>query len=184
MVRREDMDEAQTNDLLLRLIPRVQRAVRYAVGRDAEAGDLMNTCIAEILKGLGGYRGTGSLEAWADRVTYRVMMRQLKRRRRRERTVGLDPNLERHEPEQGVDECARIDVATRLRRALGELPEERRLTLILRVVMGHSVPEVAELTEVGIHTVRARIRQGLKDLRQSLSADPATVELLAGVYDA
>jgi RNA polymerase sigma factor (sigma-70 family) len=51
---------------------------------------------------------------------------------------------------------------------LGELPETRRVALVLRHVMGYSIDEIAELTEVSVNTVKDRLHQGREQVRKTL----------------
>ena len=178
IARDATVDRDAARRLLERIGPRVRHTVRLLVGRDDELEDYTHACFLAILENLGKYKGTGPLEAWAGQLTYRVLMRQLKRRRRSERTVTLvaeDTGVASTTPEREVARRSRNDLwAAHLRK----LPDKRRDTLVLRLVYGYSVAEVAQLTDAPLNTVRDRIRVGLKELRQSLAADPEALELL------
>jgi len=135
----------------------------------------------EILENLKNFKGLGSIEAWAGRLSYRVLMRHLSRRRRSERTLSLVPDetgVSLTDPER---ESERDRLRKRLVHHLQKLPKERRLVLILRLVYQHSVAEVAEMTGAPINTVRDRIRVGLKELRKSILRDPEAREFLGEV---
>ena len=178
--REATADRDAARRLLERIGPRVRHTVRLLVGRDDEVDDYTHTCFLAILENLGKYKGTGPLEAWAGQLTYRVLMRLLKRRRRSERLVTLvaeDMGSVTATPEREASRRSRADLWSA---HLQKLPEKRRETLVLRVVYGYSVAEVAELTGAPPNTVRDRIRVGLKELRQSLAADPAAADLVGG----
>jgi RNA polymerase sigma-70 factor, ECF subfamily len=178
--REATADRDAARRLLERIGPRVRHTVRLLVGRDDEVEDYTHTCFLAILENLGKYKGTGPLEAWAGQLTYRILMRQLKRRRRSERFVTLvaeDMGTVTATPERETARRSRADLWSA---HLQKLPEKRRETLVLRVVYGYSVAEVAELTGAPPNTVRDRIRVGLKELRQSLAADPAAADLVGG----
>lgn len=51
---------------------------------------------------------------------------------------------------------------------LAELPETRRVALVLRHVLGYSVEEIAELTEVSPNTVKDRLLQAREQVRKTL----------------
>ena len=183
LVRRAQKDPLATEQLLARLAPRVRRTVYLAVGNDQEADDLTHVCLVEILENLKNYKGTGALEAWAGRLAYRVLMRQLSRRRREERTVSVVPieiGMTAANPEYESNLGRLRDVLTK---HLQKLPESRRMTLILRLLHQYSVAEVAETMDVPINTVRDRIRVGLKELRKNLLRDPTAKEFLEGKRD-
>ncbi|MCK9462524.1 MAG: sigma-70 family RNA polymerase sigma factor [Proteobacteria bacterium] len=171
-----DRDAARR--LLERIGPRVRHTVRLLVGRDDEIEDYTHACFVAILENLGKYKGTGPMEAWAGQLTYRVLMRQLKRRRRSERTVTLvaeDAGVISTTPEREAVRRSRMEMWAK---HLHKLPDKRRETLVLRLVYGYSVAEVARLMDAPLNTVRDRIRVGLRELRQSLGVDPAAIELL------
>jgi RNA polymerase sigma-70 factor (ECF subfamily) len=51
---------------------------------------------------------------------------------------------------------------------LAELPETRRVALVLRHVMGYSIEEIAELTEVSPNTVKDRLLRAREQVRKTL----------------
>jgi len=171
-------DREAARRLLERIGPRVRHTVQTLVGWDSETDDYTHSCLLVILENLSKYKGKGPLEAWAGQLTFRVVMRQLKRRRRSERTVVLvdeETGVAFKTPEKDVSRQRR---AAMWRKILGQLPEKRRDTLVLRLLYGYSVMEVAEMTDTPVNTVRDRIRVGLKELRRTIAADPVASELL------
>jgi RNA polymerase sigma-70 factor (ECF subfamily) len=60
-----------------------------------------------------------------------------------------------------------------LARQLGRLSPERRSVLVLRLVHGYAVDEIAELTGAPLNTVRDRLARGRRQLRGMLEKDPA-----------
>jgi RNA polymerase sigma-70 factor (ECF subfamily) len=64
-----------------------------------------------------------------------------------------------------------------LRRLIVELPEEQAETLLLRVVLGHSVEEIAEETRTPLNTVKSRLRAARATLRERIAADGTLAEL-------
>jgi len=178
LAKRAQKDRAAAEEVVARLGPRVRHTVWLLVGPDNEAEDLINSCLLAILENLRNFKGTGSLEAWSGQLTYRVLMRLLKRRRRSERTVTLvdeDGGISMSNPERETATRGAMDGVGKL---LERLPPKRRDTLVLRVLYGYSVAEVAALTDAPVNTVRDRIRVGLKELRQGIARDAATRELL------
>ncbi len=170
-------------EVIRSVLPRVRQVVRMVVRADAEADDIVNICLLEILKALPSYRAEGSLEAWAGSITYRVVMRHLKGRRLRERTVALEPEIEVPSDAGPDDDMRRLALRERLLAHLAALPLERRLTIVLRLAFGHSVDEVAELTGAPRNTVRDRIRVALRELRVRLAGDQVVTELMAEKSD-
>jgi RNA polymerase sigma-70 factor (ECF subfamily) len=178
LVRRARRDPRAVEEIIGRLAPRVRQTVWLLAGGSGEVEDLAQICLLTILESLDKFRGTGPLEAWAGQLTYRVLMRALKRQRRSERTVTLvaeDTGVAPGDPER---ETERLGLNRALGRLMLKLPEKRREVLVLRVLYGYSVAEVAELTGTPMNTVRDRIRVGLKDLRQAMVRDEEAMDLL------
>lgn len=164
------------------LYDRVRATVSYLVRRQADADDLVQETMIEILRSVGLYRGEGCLEAWADRITVRTSMRFLKRRGRRGEvalpeaeaadrllaeagaTRGEAPGLER--------ELVRAEVHRRMAALLERLKPERRLAVVLRWVHDYSIEEIAAMTEVRVNTARGRLRKGKRELRGLVTRDP------------
>ena len=71
-------------------------------------------------------------------------------------------------PEQTVDPTFDAEVTDWLKHGLSRLPIEQRLTLELAYHMGHSLEEIAAITECPVGTVKARMFHAREKLRQYL----------------
>lgn len=87
-------------------------------------------------------------------------------------------HLRRHRVHQNLEEAppaTETQTATlgaaEILAALRELPEAYRETLALRLVEGHSGPEIAALTGLTPASVRVNLHRGFKLLRQRLGVD-------------
>ncbi|MDD5307286.1 MAG: sigma-70 family RNA polymerase sigma factor [Deltaproteobacteria bacterium] len=170
-------DPTAADRLLERIHPRVCRVVRAAAGASQDADELVQICLVEILEHLHTYGGTGSLESWAGQVAYRVVMRQLKGLRRRERTfIGTEdePGVSSLNPERETASSLNLQ---RLCARLTRISPERRTALVLRLVYEYAVTEVADITGVSVNTVKDRLRTGLRELRVIFAKDPVLKEL-------
>jgi len=177
LARRAQRDPSTADGLLRRLSPRVFQVVYMAVSTNQEAEDLAQTCLLEIMEHLHKYRGEGSLESWAGQLSYRIIMRQLKRQRRRESrfiTVAHEQGESGQNPER---DSWRVIAWERLDKHLDKIPPQRRLTLLLRFVQGCTVAETAELTDVSINTAKQRLRTGIEELRAIFHRDRALKEM-------
>ncbi|MFO0571899.1 MAG: sigma-70 family RNA polymerase sigma factor [Polyangiaceae bacterium] len=61
----------------------------------------------------------------------------------------------------------------RCKEYLEQLPEAQREALVLRHVMGYSVSEIAEATEVSPNTVKDRLLRGTREMRRLIRRDQA-----------
>jgi RNA polymerase sigma-70 factor (ECF subfamily) len=76
-------------------------------------------------------------------------------------------------PEHHAD---RLELSRFLERALGELPDDQRLTIILSDIHGHSYEEIASISGVSIGTVKSRISRARARLRDLMVADSSARE--------
>ena len=158
-----------------RLSPRVRRLSRVIVRNDALADDAAQVALVEILQSARTYGGRSSLERWADRITARVTLRQVREERRRFEVVdSLD------EPEKGVEppspemdpaESARSQTPRALEEYLKAIPEAQREALVLKHSLGHTVEEIAELTGVPVGTVKDRLVTARRQVRRLIQRD-------------
>jgi len=161
-------DRQAAEELLLRVRPRIRRAIRMIAGNDRDYDDLFSQVCLQILESIGNYKGTGTLEAWAGRITFHVVLKHKQRRRMIENIMVPDfqnRGIENSNPEQEVSRKHARDL---MRDALRKIPEDRRNTLVLRLGLGHSISEIAQITKTPVNTVRGRLRTGLKELRQGI----------------
>ncbi len=84
------------------------------------------------------------------------------------RSEAVDPDLHRAPPPSTavLDELPRS-----LDDYLDTLPEAQRTALVLRHSMGCTLPEIAEITQSPIPTVKSRISKALDRVRQAIRRD-------------
>lgn len=144
----------------------------YHLGNRDEAVDLLQDVYVAAVKGIGSYRGTGSLESWLAGIALRKARdwkRRLLGRMKRTDTLEGDPiqeqGLPQPDPAQGV----------RLRQALARLPERQRSAVLLHEWMGYSFREVGDALGVSEATARVHAFRGREALRRMLELTPAPV---------
>jgi RNA polymerase sigma-70 factor (ECF subfamily) len=122
------------------------------------------------------YAARGSLDPersplpWLHRVAVNVAISRLRTRRRGEASFDhLDGGIE--PPDPRPSDVERRETAIALARCLSELSPETRSVIVLRYVLGLTIREISESTHAAPSTVRDRIRNGLRQLRESLLAD-------------
>jgi RNA polymerase sigma-70 factor (ECF subfamily) len=166
-------DRAAAQALLQELLPRVRNLIRYLASGDRDVDDAAQLVLVQLVRSFHGYRGEGSLHAWADRITVRVALSHLRKRRNQERQVReLVPDLHAvsADPEQPDEYTLRREAV----RWLDALPAEQREAVVLHHVVGLSAPELAEELGVPFETARSRLRLGMSKLRERAATDTHT----------
>jgi RNA polymerase sigma-70 factor (ECF subfamily) len=166
-------DPRANRDLVERLLNRIRATVHYLAAGDRDADDLVQLALVAILRSARTFRGECSLERWGDRIAVRTALRELKRRRWRERIVGLDGESAREGQISSDHDIHRRLLRERLAVLLGKLSPDRRTAVTLHWMHGYSVQEIADITEAPANTVRDRLRVGKKQLQSHLAKDPA-----------
>jgi len=162
--------------LVVRLMNRARATTRYLAAGHPDAEDYAQLAMIEVLQSAGSYRGDSSLESWAEKITVRTAMRQLKRRKWRAQYMVFGTEYGGREEAPGVEGVARKRVLERVSALLADLKPEFRAVMTLKLVYGHSIAEIAEMVETNEHNVRYRIRIGRKRLRKRVVNDPVLRE--------
>jgi RNA polymerase sigma factor (sigma-70 family) len=171
-------DPASVRRVLVRVAPSVQRVVRTVLGpAGAHAEDVTQEALLAVVHALGSFRGECGFVHYACRIGARVAV--VARRARAAEVVvePLDAEGARDLPVPGDDPEAPRRRAL-LRALLDELPEAQAETIVLRVMLGYSMAEVAEATGAPLNTVRSRLRLAKEALRSRIEQDEALAEML------
>ncbi len=150
---------------------RLVRPIARSICSDrSEQDDALQLALMEVLRATASYRGSGSLDGWIRRISTRAIMRHAKKRRAaRVRVESTDTPGEREGASMNLTMLESLPRP--LEHYLQSLPEAQRVALILRHAAGHSVVEVADMTEAPVPTVRSRIKKAQQELRRLIQRD-------------
>lgn len=166
-------DPTATRTLASRLVQRVHRVSKSILRTPADADDAAQQSLIEIITSAKSYRGDSSLERWSDRIVVRTSLRLAK---------GRQKHGPKSEEESDLDALPAVDVTGErlgddaprpVKEYLAELPEAQRSALVMRHVMGYSVQEIADLSDVSPNTVKDRLLRGMKEMRRLIRRDVA-----------
>ena len=164
-VAQGDRRAAQT--LARLLMPTVRTASRRLTRGPEDAKDAVQVALLEVLRSAGSFRGDGPLRGWASRIAMRAVARFSARQ------YGVQPETLDAAPEQG--HWASTIVFEALPRPLSAyldaLPEAQRTALVLRHSLECTIPEIAEITDSPVPTVKSRLVKGLQRLREAIRRD-------------
>jgi len=154
---------------LLAIAPVIWRACRGVMGsRHADLEDTIQDCFVDVTHGLASYRFEGNLLGFVTKIAVRRALAYRRRSVARVRNLQLLDDLHDEAPlaDANVGEIERAEVMRDLIRRVRPIQAE---TLVMRVVMGFTVEEIAVATEVSVNTVKTRLRLGKKSLRKLLT---------------
>lgn len=165
-------DRVAAERMLTRVFPKIYQVLSSVVPHRGFVEDISQTVAVEVLRSLGNFRGQGTLEAWAGQIAFRTAMRYMKRHRDLERiSVALD-EIEISSGQIPERAAAKREVSLCLQRHLEEIPQMRRIPLLLHLVYGYTVSEVSELVGAPINTVKDRLKTAVRELRVLLDENP------------
>jgi RNA polymerase sigma-70 factor (ECF subfamily) len=164
-------DPRAFEDLVTAYQHRVFAVAYRMLGSRAEAEEAAQEVFLRIHRGLAGFRGEAKLSTWVYTITSRLCLSRLAtgdarlaRAREAEETLAELPSPDA----DAVERLERDERERALRRAIAELPEERRIVVVLRDLEGLSYEEIAETLNLMLGTVRSRLHRGRMELKERL----------------
>lgn len=142
------------------------RVARGVLRNGPDAEDVAQEALLQAYRRFAGLRDRSRFRAWLVRIAFRLALDQARSSRRREQRETLwAVEVPRRTAE---DVAASGEFGRRLEKALETLPAKSRLVLILSVMEGHSLEEVADLLQVPVGTVKSRLHAARKLLAEKL----------------
>jgi len=165
-------DKRACEDFARRLLPTVRRVSRGLLRGDDDANDAVQISLMELLSSASNYAARSPLETWAQRIATRSTLRWMNKQRRvRERGLAQARETDAQD-RQAVLQTQTLDRLPRpLDEYLDQLTEVQRTAVLLRFVMGYTIPEIAELTDAPVPTVKSRIQKGHQELCRLVRRD-------------
>lgn len=162
-------DRAAERELLERLMPHLRAVARAMVG-PVDADDAVQNALIKVVENLDGYRAEASLERWARKIATRCCLALARKRKRHLSSVDPEDALSdvsAGESSGGLAESVPRPVTEYLER----LPAAQREAVVLRHALGYTVPEISELLEVPVDTIKSRLLYGRRELRKMIRRD-------------
>jgi RNA polymerase sigma-70 factor (ECF subfamily) len=165
-------------ELYLSYHRRLSRFLSRFTPRYENVEEIINDTFMVVWQSAGTFRSASQVSTWIFGIAYRMALKSLRRQRNHAAARSLDDY-----PEQSVNPVLDTEVQDWVTHGLNRLPLEQRLTLLLAYHMGHSLEEIAVITEAPIGTVKARMFHARQKLRRYLPAlgggaseSPANIE--------
>jgi len=146
-------------------LDRAYRLAGLVLGTGADAEEAVGDALERAVRSIHGLRDDRLFRAWFDRILVNACRDRL-RRRRLVRFVPIDAVSHRSSDR---DAFATIIDSDDLLRAVGQLPPDDRITVVLRFWADLEVNEIAARTGVPAGTVKSRLHRALERLRQGVA---------------
>jgi RNA polymerase sigma factor (sigma-70 family) len=163
-------DDTAVHAVLGGVAPAVVAVVRLMFGsRTAEAQDAVQESLVAIHAAIRRFRGECLFVAYARRIAARTAL-AARRRRSCESLDEVSAELVTAAPSHD-ERIMRERRLQALRALLDDLPPGQAESLAMRVVLGCTLPEVAQATGVPVNTVRSRIRLAREHIKARIESD-------------
>ena len=155
-------DRSAFEELVRRRQSWIRNLMRRCCRDDSLADDLAQQIFLKVWINIRSLREAKAFGGWLKKLAISVWLQHLRKNDALRGAVEFDDiELSQHDSSGlGLD----------LDGALGMLPANARLCIVLSYNEGMSHPEIAELTEIPLGTVKSHIKRGTEKLQQLLSA--------------
>jgi len=171
-------DVAAFEELVKRYDRNIFRIAHHITQNREDAEDVVQDAFLKSYENLEQFQGNSKFYTWLVRIAVNESLMKL-RRRRSDRTVSLDEDIETEEdtmprevadwspnPEQLYKQGELKDI---LRKTIQGLPSSFRTVFVLRDVEGLSTEETAEALDLSIPAVKSRLLRARLQLRERLN---------------
>lgn len=151
------------SDLYVRHHRRLVRFLSRFTSSYESIEEIINDTFMVVWQSAKEFRYESQVSTWILSIAYRKLLMALRAQQSR---PDADPSNEHSD--HTVDPTALTEVQDWLTRGLSQLPDEQRVTLELAFHMGHTLQEIASITDTSVATVKSRMFQARKKLRYRL----------------
>ena len=166
---------AGDKDAFDQIVERHRRAVYQVcyrfVNNHEDASDLAQETFVRAWKGLRNFRGRAALSTWLYRIAVNVCLNRVGARRVDVEPLETDRFVDPNAELPGAS-LIREERAEAVRRAIAELPEKQRATLILRTYHDMSHQQIADVLGSSVGAVKANFFHALANLKKILGREP------------
>ena len=143
------------------------------MGNHHDAEEVAQDAFVSAFRARDRFRGDSQATTWLYRITVNAALMRLRRdKRRKEMTVSEDARPDA--PSTDLVElpgpaALNSELGDRLAAAVDELPDDLKTAVVLRDIQGLSNSEAAEILDVSIPAIKARLHRGRVALRARLA---------------
>jgi RNA polymerase sigma-70 factor (ECF subfamily) len=173
-------DAAEFERLLRPHVPTLYRSAYRWTGAVDRAEDLVQQLLVRLFPRLVELRALEQVRPWALRVMYRIFVDELRRTRASPVEFGADTTDDGAGAEDeawldpGPEPAELVDqqiTQERLLRAWEQLGEEHRAVLSMHDIEDYTLPELAQIMDIPLGTLKSRLHRARARLRELLAAE-------------
>lgn len=144
----------------------VRRTVFGMLGETSEAEDVAQEVFIRFFRSLNHFREKAKLSTYLVRIAINLSLNELKRRERRNRWFSF---VQKEKNELKIEDPGanpeKFETQQFVQKALQLIDADFRVVIVLRLLDGYSVKEVAKILQLPEGTVCSRLARGQKKLK-------------------
>ncbi len=160
--------------------PRIYHIARRMLGNDADAEDVTQDVLLQVVRKLHTFRGDAQISTWLHRVTVNAALAHREKRANREKREhhtqdddGFDPGPPagpvKRWSERPDDPVLAAEQHAIIEKAIAELPAPFRDVYVLADVEGLHNNEIGEMLSLSLPAVKSRLHRARLKMRDALA---------------
>jgi RNA polymerase sigma-70 factor (ECF subfamily) len=158
------------------IVERHRRAVYQVCYRfmnnHEDANDLAQDAFVRAWKGLKNFKGQAALSTWLYRIAVNVCLNRVSAKTAVTEPIESTEHMADARIEGAQHKMLREERAVAVRRAIANLPEKQRATMILRTYHDLSHQQIADMLGSSVGAVKANFFHALNNLKKILGTEP------------
>ena len=142
------------------------------VSNHEDASDLAQDAFVRAWKGLKNFKGEAALQTWLYRIAVNVCLNRLAAKTPAIEPIESTEHFEDVRIEGAPQAMIREERAVAVRKAIANLPDKQRATLILRTYHDLSHQQIADILGSSVGAVKANFFHALNNLKKILGTEP------------
>jgi RNA polymerase sigma-70 factor (ECF subfamily) len=159
-------DREAFDELVLKHQKALYSMLYHMVSDADDAADILQKTFVKAFTGIGGFERRSSFRTWLYQIAINLA-KNLYRDRARAAKVPLDDVIIRRDPKT-LEGIIKKETRDRLYRALADLPDKQRLTVMLRIQQQRTFGEIADIMKCSVGTSKANYHHGVQKLKALL----------------
>jgi RNA polymerase sigma-70 factor (ECF subfamily) len=151
------------NDLVMKYQKQIYALLYRMVGNREDALDLLQKAFVKAFTGLRSFERRSTFKTWLYQIAINLA-KNVYRDRARFEQVPIDDVIIKRDP-RTLETLIQNESRLLLRKAVEELPQKQRLTLLLRVQQDKKFEEIAEIMKCSLGTSKANYHHAVQKLK-------------------
>ncbi len=175
-----DREKITPEKIFLEHVPRIYLLAKRILGHDADAEDVTQDVLLQVVRKLDSFRGESDIKTWLHRITVNASL-VFRRKQSRQNALPIGDVLEQFDDDGRHKNQPRVwqlppdhpvltqEMKEKLEEAIAELPDGYRETLVLADIEELPNAEIAEMLNISLAATKSRLHRARLMLRDRLS---------------